>query len=734
MSQFHISSFNSYVLRTPTFSFDNYFKLVENYTIEKLLTFYEEPILREAIKIASPELLSTIDKWDTLSSEKKKALEIALLKYSARISSRCTPFGLFAGCSVGTFQNTQSLIGLTTKEHFSRITQFDMNFWVSLLQNLSKKKEVIHSLVYYPNNSIYSIGDYFRFIEYKYVNTQREHSIIALKKSKYLEAIYKKAKNGTTINEILLLLIDDESEKDDALEFIYELINSQFLVSELEATLTDTSELERIYSVLNKMPSLTNFLELLQTLEGKIIDIDNILTPSEVIYKEIKSLIAKTEVENDEKYLFQTDLNTSTLINNINIQLPLKVKETLTFLNNIQSSYRSKYLKEFINAFIKRYESKEVPLTIALDTEIGIGYIQNVEMNDTNPILDKFHFNENGKGDILQNWSQIDFVLEKKIQKAHSEKSNKIILSEKDFPNSNSNFNDVPATFSVIVEIVKNDDKETIYIDSSGDVSAAKLLGRFCNTNDSIYDLTKEIINKEETFYSDKILAEIVHIPESRTGNVLRRPILRKYEIPYLCNSATKKEYQIEVSDLMVSIKDNRVVLKSKRLGKEVIPCLSNAHNYHKNSLPIYHFLCDLQSQDVKPIFSFSWGVLESHYDYFPRVMYKDVIISKAKWKVTKVEINHFYSQNGIELVKNFTSWKNQRNMPQYVNWVNFDNTLLLDLEKEIGIQLFLKSVKNFDEIVLQEFLFTEDSIVKNTIGEPFTNQVIMSFYKEKMD
>lgn len=733
MSQFHVFPFNRYVLRTPAFPINSYFELMENYTIEKLIRFYEEPFLKEAIQIASPELMNILNKWDFLSVENKEALEITLLKYCARISSRCTPFGIFAGCSVGTFQSNLSMIGLTTKEHFSRVTQFDMHFWVSLLQHFSKRKEINHILTYYPNNSIYSIGDYFRYNEYKYVKTHREHSITALKKSEYLETVFEKAKLGITIDEMLLLLAENETEKEDALEFIYDLINFQFLVSELDATLTETNEFKRVYSILKKSPSIDNFLEILQTIETELSELDSTIIPSENKYKELKTLLLKTGVEYDEKYLFQTDLNTSALTNSLNSTLNIKVKAALSFLNSIQASYQPKNQKAFINAFEKRYETKEVPLTIALDTEIGIGYLQNTLMNDTNPILDKFTFKNNEKAALLQNWSPNDFILEAKLQNANAENSNVIILSESDFPDSDSDFNNVPVTFSVMVEIIKNDNQETVYIDSSGDVSAAKLLARFCNTNESIYDLTKEIIQKEESFCKDKILAEIVHIPESRTGNILRRPILRDYEIPYLCNSAVKKEFQIEVSDLMVSVKNNRIVLKSKKFDKEVIPCLSNAHNYHKNSLPIYHFLCDLQLQNLKPIYSFSWGVLEEHYNYFPRVIYNDVILSKAKWKVTKVEIKDFYSQYGVKLFENFTMWKNSRNIPKYVNWVHFDNTLLLDLEKEIGIQLFLKSVKNFEEIILQEFLINEDSIVKNTIGESFTNQVIMSFYKEKV-
>lgn len=183
----------------------------------------------------------------------------------------------------------------------------------------------------------------------------------------------------------------------------------------------------------------------------------------------------------------------------------------------------------------------------------------------------------------------------------------------------------------------------------------------------------------------------------------------------------------------MVSIKDNRIILRSKKYGKEAIPCLSNAHNYPSQSLPIYHFLCDLQSQDVKPISSFDWGILESHYDFFPRVDYKDVILSKAKWIVSKKEIETFLKTDDSQLFEVFTSWRSERNIPRFANWVHFDNTLLLDFDKEICVRLLLKSISKYSKITLEEFLFTEGSIVKNKEGGFFANQFILSFYKEEL-
>lgn len=124
--------------------------------------------------------------------------------------------------------------------------------------------------------------------------------------------------------------------------------------------------------------------------------------------------------------------------------------------------------------------------------------------------------------------------------------------------------------------------------------------------DDKLKDLANKIVQYDKQV--GKIDAEIVHLPENRVGNILYRPILREYEIPYLANSTLEKHFQINIEDLFLTLRDNRLILFSKKLGKEVVPYLSNAHNYWTNSLPIYNFLCDLRSQDVRDNLTFSWG------------------------------------------------------------------------------------------------------------------------------
>lgn len=736
MTNYKFQQFSQYILRTPSFPLSYYTNLLNEYTLHKAIASLEDSFFKESMLLASPELLGLLEKLkenpQNFAAEKKEALTHTLLKYRARISSRATPFGLFAGCTVGHFAE-ETNIQLQPHTKFERFTQFDMQFWIGFLKTIETQDNIRSVLRYYPNNSMYAFGDFYRFIEYKYDNKKREHSISALRKTDLLTQLLEHCKTGATIASMVAILADDASEQEEATQFVTALIDYQFLVSELEPSVSGNNEWERVLQHIQKSSASNNIKTLVTEFQHIFKRIDSALINNDENYKKIATIIEKMGFEYDQKYLFQTDLNVKTVSNTLNSSVATKVRNTLLFLNGIQERKKNKNQERFKKAFLERYETREMPLATILDTEIGIGYLQHNKKNDSHNLLDNFSFSSSSKSNHKEEvWKDIDFILEKKIQECAQNNAFSFQLAEIDFPNFNPDIKNTPATFSALVEVTHLDEKETIIMCSSGDTSASKLLGRFCSGNQEIHRFVNEIILKEKDYHANKITAEIVHIPESRTGNILRRPVLREYEIPYLSSSAVESEFQIPMEDLTLSIVKDRIVLKSKKLGKEIVPFLSNAHNYSFNSLPLYHFLCELQDQDIKPIYNFSWGALESHYNFFPRVYYKDVIIAKAKWNVSKEEIQKIAAatKNRFET---FTTWRKSRSLSKYVNWVQYDNTLLLDLDKAICVELLLNSISKIDTITLEEFLFTEKSVVQNQNEEDYANQFIVSFYKEAL-
>jgi hypothetical protein len=302
-----IGCFDTFVLRTPLFPIHFYTQLLNDYSRDKLFQTLENNLIKEAIKIASPELFSELVKLKSnpkqINFENKLNLELALLKYIARLSSRATPFGIFGGCSTGKL-SSESLIQMDELEKHEVFTQFDMHYWITLLQDISKNPVVQSNLIYYPNSSLYKIADFYRYIEYQYVNKKREHTLSSFRVNPVIDILIENSKKGLKFNELVNLIADNESEIEEAKEFVLILINNQILVSELDATLTGDFDVKRIINVLEKIP---NFY-----LESTVLKQMSLLLKGKVKLSELKNqldslkkLVVKLETEFDKSTFYK---------------------------------------------------------------------------------------------------------------------------------------------------------------------------------------------------------------------------------------------------------------------------------------------------------------------------------------------------------------------------------------------------------------------------------------------
>jgi hypothetical protein len=182
----------------------------------------------------------------------------------------------------------------------------------------------------------------------------------------------------------------------------------------------------------------------------------------------------------------------------------------------------------------------------------------------------------------------------------------------------------------------------------------------------------------------------------------------------------------------MVSVQNSKVVLRSKRLNKEVLPRMANAHNYSGMGLPVYHFLCDLQHQGIKGYFGWQWGFLDNER-FLPRVTYKNVILSTAYWNVPTAKLKEMQKLKAEQRSNKFTEIVQEFNLPERVFLSEGDNELLLDFNNPLCIDILLDAAKRNHQLRLTECLFTEDNLlIKDEQGNGYTNEVIIPFVRIK--
>lgn len=120
------NAFSQFIVRSPFLPYNKLESILSDKN--RLINQWSDEEILDAIFIASPVLFNELNKLLVTKSddlENVDRLLFSLARYLTRMATRCTPFGLFAGCAVGD-------IGVNSKieleNSINRTTRFDMFF------------------------------------------------------------------------------------------------------------------------------------------------------------------------------------------------------------------------------------------------------------------------------------------------------------------------------------------------------------------------------------------------------------------------------------------------------------------------------------------------------------------------------------------------------------------------------------------------------------------------------
>lgn len=708
---------NKLILRTPLKEIDT------DISWDKIKLVFKNSLYREALFVASPSLYKLLETYENNPSAIDKtdveSLKIALYKYYARFSNRCTPFGLYAYVSsIGLAKESKIEI---KPNAIRKASKFDTFFLAKLLEFIEQTKEIREVLVYYPNTALYAISDRYRYVEYYYKEAVRLHKISGVDRNDYLDEIVKLAKEGMSIQRLSEALADQEVQTDQLKVFIHTLIDNQFLVSELGITLTGEDYLSHLINIFSQ--ERFAFFEAQQIL-SLLLDLQNRLEQLEKQTAKVEDYLQLFEYVNQHfdkvaiKQLFQVDGYRDQSDSTLSYATLKQLRTAVQVVNKLSSKPRESNLSRFAKQFVERYEEKEVPLTQALDPDIGINYAKN--LGAKTPLLENLSIAPSRQIASVS-WDKKKSLLFRRLLQAYQSGQEEIVLTEAEVNAFEENTAAYSDSFSVFFNAFTEKGQDKIQLKAIWGPTATSLLGRFCHEQ-ATYNLVQTTYQQEENLQQGKIIAEIVHLPQARVGNVLHRKNKRSYEIPYLGTSSLPLDQQISVSDLMVSVRNGQIRLRSARLNKEVLPRLSNAHNYSADALPIYHFLCELALKDSSPI-GFSWGELQYEYPFLPRVSFKNIVIARASWSLKPKEIKALLEHKKDD--RYLDDFITQRQLPTVVTLAMGDNEILINFSNPLSRKVFFSLLKKRPVIELKEFLFQEKSIT----GQ-YANEFIATAYK----
>lgn len=193
--------FDKFIIRTPIYSFE-YIPYISIYDKKSFKKTIRNRKFKEAIYLATPVLYKEICKLEkrTLNKKEEKKVINSLNRYLSRMATRCTPFGLFASCSIGNISNrTDIILGDT----FLRKTRLDMLFLCRLITEIITK---CSNSRYFTNLSLYKTKQYYRYVEYKQLDYKRLYTISMIKRNKYLDNLLIEVDKGKSLTEMITYL------------------------------------------------------------------------------------------------------------------------------------------------------------------------------------------------------------------------------------------------------------------------------------------------------------------------------------------------------------------------------------------------------------------------------------------------------------------------------------------------------------------------------------------------
>jgi thiopeptide-type bacteriocin biosynthesis protein len=684
------------VLRSPLYSFCDY-------NPKKLQTYLKDPYFILAIYLASPQLYKIADEANYDVEHLNKSQQLSFLKYANRMHYRPTPFGSFSTFSV-THWGQGNSIQLAGLADLKFNTDWDQEVVLKLcLAHINKnwKEDLL-----YINHTLYEIKDEYRYIRthFNFDNRTINFSLEALHADPLIKEVLTLAKPQKTGHQLLNMLCEQlDFRPHEAHDYVQFLLETQLILPGSQPHVLGA----------NALPS--------DILSNPILNFPNLLKVKEAQNYLDKTLITKHLTATQHTFYTNTSRPAK---GGLDLALQGDLLSSIDILSKIHPAELPPALKLFIEAFKAHYDLEEVPLLKALDPETGIDYATLAIKSITNGLLTDLDFSSAEPALDNISWRAMHKLL---LRKWNNNTVNipeiNLELNEPEILEQNKATINLPPSIAVMFRVLG----DQILLESAGGVTGCSLIGRFANFDQEIKKIANELIAIEQATNPNVVFAEIGQLSGMHVDNINKRPHLYDYEIPVNTISSLPVENQIHLNDIYLSIKQNRLIMRSKRLGKEIIPRLTSAYNYINNNLALFRFLCDMQHQDIQSNCSFNIESFFPGLSFYPRVKLGNVIISPAKWYLKEGEI-----QNIGKSISCFNDIRQQKCWPPYIALTQTDQQLVFNLNNDAEISLFQSCICKLKNAQLQEYFLCNAQAVRNHEGKPVINQFITFFANTK--
>jgi lantibiotic biosynthesis protein len=713
----------------------------------RLLQLAQRQDVAHALLLASPSLAADVSRLGSLAAGRKSdKVRRALVRYVSRMATRATPFGLCAGWSLlaVTAEPTQHAdIAIEVADGIVTRTRLDFECLAAIALALTQAPAVLRELRLDPNSSLHRVGRYWHFVESRArvdINggpTVWTHHLARVEADESLDALIGCARGGLTFGQIrdrLAALLPDETRTAGELEeYIQAAVDEGVLVAGVSPLLTGGSALSDLVSQLEGKLAAQSHRDALLDIERAIRRMDD--TPVNApewgsAYRDVESKVKGFGVRPTEGSLVHVDMERRLSRAAVSASVFSEAIAVAERLASVTPWEEPAELTAFREKFRRRYDGGTVPLLEVMDEEVGIGFGRTPM--DASPLLHGVDLSLRGEPGSRPRLSALDELVLARLAKRGDRALEDLRLDLDDVRPGPER--ELPDCFSLVLTLLPTSTAAAtgknmeVWLHGAVGPSGANLMGRFCATSQHLADKVRGLLADEsDESADDAVFAEVVHAAEGRSGNVVSRPVLRQYEIPYLSRSGAPAECQISPRDLLVRVTEGgRIDLLSERLGCRVIPRSTTAHAYGPNvpgRLPLYRFLCVLQGQREVP------GMLSAaltHLAYRPRISIGRVVLAPRAWRIGPEDCRRFGQLAGYQRHAALQSLRMERGLPRVCTTSEGGDPLAVDWDNVLSVDVLGSILARSRGATLEELLPASNGASTGAPGAAYVNEVVL--------
>ncbi len=666
-----------------------------------------QPRIRRALAVGSSDLLEALGR---ASSGKDVARqESRLLRYLIRMSTRPTPYGLFAGVALARWGPMTDLrVGSPPRLR----ARPDMAWLVGMVLSLEARPEVRRQLRLVANPAAWVHRGRVLLAERSPTRDGPGWgpavSVRATGAVRLALAAARTPVNHQQLTAKLLAAPGASQQKVEAL--IDQLWEQTILLTDLRPPLTVPSPARWVADRLAGVPAAREAAAGLERLLQEMEAWDDL--PPEDSTSAYAKLVgaARSLHAAPSSPCIQVDMAASLAGSHINAAVADEAARAAELLLRLTPAPRGPaYLQAYRHAFESRYgHERQVPLLELLDPGAGLGP----------PSLHDHGGWGGGEVDpergALRQRTLRDLALTALRDRRRVVELDERVLARLETWSPGPETSPISLDMSVFVlspsrEALDAGDFQVVVGPNLGGSAAGRNLGRFAELlGDEALAALRAAARVESAHLPDQVWAEVAYLPHRfRSANVAVRPAVRDHEIAVGTSAGVDTSRVIPLAELMVGVRDGRLRVTWPARGAEVVACAG--HMLNNTTAPaVVRFLEDVGRDGTAQFSSFDWGPAAG-LPFLPRVQSGRIVLAPAQWRIDPgIRDDELLPDPRAAFADALGAWRDGWQVPGHVYLTVGDNRLLLDLDDPAHAEELRAELKRLDHggaILLHEAL-----------------------------